>query len=43
MGLVATLKHAQSGNGLSGYSQAQKAAFLFLGLAFAGTGRYSLD
>lgn len=41
--VVATLKHMLSGDGFSGYSHALESAFLFLGLAFIGPGRYSLD
>ncbi|MBC8082729.1 MAG: DoxX family protein [Hymenobacter sp.] len=40
---VATLMHVVSGDGFDGYSHALEAGLLFLGLAFAGPGRYSLD
>ncbi len=41
--LVATFMHVASGDGFNAYSHALESAFLFLGLAFAGPGRYSLD
>lgn len=41
--LIATLMHLMSGDGFNAYSHALESLFLFLGLAFAGPGRYSLD
>lgn len=41
--LMATLSHISSGDGFNGYSHALEAAFLFLGLLFAGPGRLSVD
>jgi putative oxidoreductase len=41
--LVAAAQHLSAGDGFSGYSHALESAFLFLGLAFTGPGRYSLD
>ncbi|WP_019949471.1 DoxX family protein [Hymenobacter aerophilus] len=40
---VATIMHLSQGDGFSGYSHSLESAFLFLGLAFAGPGRFSLD
>ncbi|QJX48475.1 DoxX family protein [Hymenobacter taeanensis] len=41
--LMATIQHVSSGDGFQVYSHALEAAFLFMGLLFAGPGRYSLD
>ena len=41
--LVATLTHLMSGDAFNAYSHALESLFLFLGLAFVGPGRYSLD
>ncbi|GAB3224129.1 hypothetical protein GCM10027346_03940 [Hymenobacter seoulensis] len=41
--IMATIMHLHSGDNFNAYSHALEAAFLFLGLAFAGPGRYSLD
>ncbi|HEX8425995.1 DoxX family protein [Hymenobacter sp.] len=41
--LVATFVHLSSGEGFNAYSHALESAFLFLGLAFTGPGRYSVD
>jgi putative oxidoreductase len=41
--IMATVMHLSKGDGFSGYSHALESAFVFLGLLFAGPGRYSLD
>jgi len=41
--LVATATHLMNGDDFNGYSHALEAAFLFLGLLFAGPGKYSVD
>ncbi|MBT9392474.1 DoxX family protein [Hymenobacter sp. NST-14] len=41
--LMATVMHLNAGDGFSGYSHALESALLFLGLAFAGPGKLSLD
>lgn len=41
--LMATVSHISSGDGFNGYSHALEAAFVFLGLLFAGPGRLSVD
>ncbi|WP_426059364.1 DoxX family protein [Hymenobacter sp. B1770] len=41
--IMATVMHVSKGDGFSGYSHALESAFVFLGLLFAGPGRYSLD
>ncbi|GGF25835.1 DoxX family protein [Hymenobacter cavernae] len=41
--LVATAMHLMNGDDFNGYSHALEAAFLFLGLLFAGPGKYSVD
>ncbi|UOG76975.1 DoxX family protein [Hymenobacter tibetensis] len=41
--IVATCMHVLSGDAFNAYSHPLESAFLFLGLAFAGPGRYSLD
>ena len=41
--LVATAMHLKSGDAFNAYSHALESLFLFLGLAFIGPGRYSLD
>ncbi|UOQ70709.1 DoxX family protein [Hymenobacter cellulosilyticus] len=41
--IMATLMHVLSGDGFQAYSHALESAFLFLGLLFAGPGRFSLD
>ena len=41
--LVATAMHLKSSDAFNAYSHALESLFLFLGLAFAGPGRYSLD
>lgn len=41
--VVATAMHVMSGDDFGAYSHALESAFLFLGLLFAGPGRYSAD
>lgn len=41
--IVATCMHVLSGDAFNAYSHPLESAVLFLGLAFAGPGRYSLD
>ena len=41
--IMATVMHLTKGDGFSGYSHALESAFVFLGLLFAGPGKYSLD
>ncbi|SFP84067.1 DoxX family protein [Hymenobacter arizonensis] len=41
--IMATVMHVSKGDGFSGYSHSLESAFVFLGLIFAGPGRYSLD
>jgi putative oxidoreductase len=41
--IMATVMHLTKGDGFSGYAHALESAFVFLGLLFAGPGRYSLD
>jgi putative oxidoreductase len=41
--VMATVQHVGTGDAFQVYSHALEAAFLFLGLLFAGPGRYSLD
>ena len=41
--VMATLMHLSKGDGFGDYSHALESAFVFLGLAFAGPGRFSLD
>lgn len=41
--IMATVMHVGSGDGFNGYSHALEAVFLFLGLLFAGPGRFSVD
>ena len=41
--LMATIMHLSKGDGFNDYSHALESAFLFLGLAFTGPGRFSLD
>lgn len=40
---IATIMHLSKGDGFNDYSHALESVFLFLGLAFAGPGRFSLD
>ncbi|OGX87623.1 DoxX family protein [Hymenobacter lapidarius] len=41
--VMATVMHVSKGDGFGGYSHALESAFVFLGLLFAGPGKYSLD
>ena len=41
--IMATVMHLTKGDGFNGYSHALESAFVFLGLLFAGPGKYSLD
>lgn len=41
--IMATIMHISTGDGFNGYSHALESAFLFLGLAFTGPGKLSLD
>jgi putative oxidoreductase len=41
--IMATVMHLTKGDGFGGYAHALESAFVFLGLLFAGPGRYSLD
>lgn len=41
--IMATVMHLSKGDGFSDYSHALESAFVFLGLLFAGPGRYSFD
>ena len=41
--IMATVMHLTKGDGFSGYSHALESAFVFLGVLFAGPGKYSLD
>ncbi|MFD2784469.1 DoxX family protein [Hymenobacter rubripertinctus] len=41
--IMATIMHLNAGDGFNGYSHALESAFLFLGLAFTGPGKLSID
>ena len=41
--IMATVMHVGKGQGFNEYAHALESAFVFLGLLFAGPGRYSLD
>ena len=41
--IMATVMHISTGDGFNGYSHALESAFLFLGLAFTGPGKLSID